>query len=201
MQHAARVRERNGIANTQKKPQAVRHGRDRLDELVEAFPLHEFHGVKNAAIRECSHIVHRHDARMLESGQHARFAEQPVGEIAIRARDIEHFQRHATLEIFVFRGVHNSHTAARNAFEQTVARAGEIGRLRAVAQSFECGVRKESHFESQPKTARASRRNSSSVAQSSRKRSRAIFRNSRRAHASALVTSVTGIPNSFESCS
>ena len=157
MQHAARVREPNGVTNAEKNSQAVRKGRDRLNIFVEPISLHKFHGVENAAVRQCTHVVNGHDAGMLESRQHARFADQPVCQVAVRSRNIEDFQRHAPLQFPVFRGIHHSHAAARQAFEQAVARAGEVRRLRAVAQSFQRLVGKKFHFASHPKAARASR--------------------------------------------
>src|SRR5713226_3524754 len=194
VQHAARVRERHGVANAEKNAQTVRDGCDRLDILVEPPALDEFHGVENAAVRERSHVVDRHDAGMLERREHAGLANQTVGELAVCFRNIEYFQRDATVKVLIFRNIHLSHTAARDALQQTVAGAGKIGKLRAAAQSFQRAVGKKFHLVSQPKAARASRRNSSSLPQSSRRRPRAIFRNSRRAQASALVTSLTEIP-------
>src|SRR5258705_6310968 len=163
--------------------------------------LDKFHGVKNAAIRECSDIVDGHDAGMLETREDTRFADQTIGEIAFGSREIKNFQGHAPLEPFIFRRVHDAHAAARDAFEQAVVRDGEVGQVRGIAQAFECAVGKKFHFASQPKAARASRWNSSSLPQSSRKRSSAIFRNSRRAHPRALGSSVKGIPYSLEICS
>src|SRR5205823_10798741 len=96
------------------------------------------------------------DARMLESRQHARFTNQPVCQVTVSSRNIEHLQSYAPLEMLIFRGVHHAHAAARNALEQTVARAGEVWRLRA-AQSFQGFVGKKFHFASQPNAARASR--------------------------------------------
>src|SRR5882672_1071007 len=169
--------------------------------LANATAFDKFHGVENAAVRECSDVVHGHDAGMFETREDTRFADQTIGEIACGSREIQNFQRHAPLKPFILRGVHDAHAAARDAVQQAVVRAGEVGQVRGVAQAFEGAIGKKFHFASQPKAARASRWNSSSLPQSSRRRSSAIFRNSRRAHASALVTSVKGMPYSFESCS
>src|SRR6266481_848381 len=194
VEDAARVRERDGIADAEKNSQTIRRRGDRLDVLVEAMALDKFHGVENAAVSECSDVMHGHDAGMLETREDARFADQAIGEISFGSREIENFQRDAPLKPLIFCGEHDTHAAARDAFEQAVVRAGEVGQIRAVAQAFECAVGKKFHFASQPKAARASRWNSSSLPQSSRRRSSSIFRNSRRAHASALVTSVKGMP-------
>ena len=111
------------------------------------------------------------------------------------------FKRDAAIELFVFRGVDDAHAAAGDAFEQAVARASEIGFVGTGAKTLDGFVRQRFHLASQPKTARASRWNSSSLPQISRRRSRAPRRNSRRAQASAFVTSVTGMPYSAASLS
>ncbi len=157
MQHAASVRKTNSIANSQEKPQAVRRRIYGSNKFVQPLAFDKFHGVEDAAIGKRSHIVHRNDAGMLESGEHAGFANEPVCEIAIDSGNIEHFQRDATLEILVFRGVDDAHAAACDAFDQPITRTGKVGSFGSVAQSFERGVRKEFHFDSQPKAARASR--------------------------------------------
>src|SRR6266850_5924122 len=132
--------------------------------------LDKFHGVENAAIRECSDVVHGYDAGMLETREDARFAEQAIGEIAFGSWEIQNFQRHAPVEPIVFRRVHDAHAAARDAVKQAVVRAGKVGQVRGAAQAFERAVGKKFHFASQPKAARASRWNSSSLPQSSRSR-------------------------------
>src|SRR6266478_3624933 len=201
MQDAAGVGERNRITDAEKNPQTVWERGDGFNVFVQPLPFHKFHGVEHAAVRERAHVVNGHNARMLESSQHTGLANQPACEIAISSREVEYFQGHAPLEVFVLRGIHDTHAPARDTIEQSITRAREVWHICALTQSFERGVRKEFHFASQPNAARASRWNSSSLPQSSRRRSSAIFRNSRRAHASALVTSVKGMPYSFESCS
>src|SRR6266446_8440037 len=200
MQYAARVGERNCVTDAEKNPQTVRERGDGFNVFVQPLPFHKFHGVEHAAVRQSSHVVNGHNARMLESSQHTGLANQPVCEIAVCSGEVEYFQGHAPPEVFVLRGIHHTPAPARDTIEQSITRAREVWLISALTQSFERAVRKEFHFASQPNAARASRWNSSSLPQSSRRRSSAIFRNSRRAHASALVTSVTEIPYSFESC-
>src|SRR6267378_2959135 len=107
--------------------------------------------------RERAHVVNGHNARMLESSQHTGLANQPACEIAISSREVEYFQGHAPLEVFVLRGIHDTHAPARDTIEQSITRAREVWHICALTQSFERGVRKESHFASQPNAARASR--------------------------------------------
>jgi len=77
--------------------------------------------------------VNGDNARMLESSQYASFADKAIGEVAVCSRNVEYLQGHAALKILVFRGVHNAHATARNALQQAITRAGEIGGLCAVA--------------------------------------------------------------------
>src|SRR5258707_4621733 len=108
------------VANTKKNSQTVRDGSDRSNIVVEPLPSDKFHGVENAAVRECAHIVNGHDAGVLESGQYARLANQPDCEIAICSGDIHYLQGHAALEAFIFRGIHDVHAAACDALEQSI---------------------------------------------------------------------------------
>src|ERR1700676_1463536 len=201
MKDAARMSERNCFANAQEQPQAILHRFHVLDEFVEALAFDKFHGVEDASIRQRAYVVHGHYSGMFKPCEHAGFAHQTVRQIAILARYIKHFQRDATFQLFVFRGVNDAHAAASHAFEQTIACAGKIRLLGARAQTLDRFVRERFHFASQPNTARASRWNSSSLPQISRSRSSAPRRNSRRAQDSAFVTSVTGIPYSAASLS
>src|SRR5208283_216426 len=223
VEDSSSVCESNRIADAQKDTQAIRSGSQRLDVLIEPLPFDEFHGVKNAAILKCAGIVHRNDSRMLEPGQHARLAHEAICEVAFGARYFEHFQRDAALQALVFRCVDAAHPSTRHLRDEAVARAAKVRKLDAAAQVCKHLVGKmphgvvgdviielfirflradasRPHRASQPNTVFVSRWNSSSLPQISRKRSSAILRNSRRAQASALVTSVTAIPYCCASC-
>src|SRR6266568_5092590 len=201
MQHPMRVGECHGVTNAKEEPKAFRDGRDGLNVLVEPLALDKFHRIENPAITERSHVVNGHDARMFEPREHQRFTNQAVCEIAVRAGHVQNFKRNATLQSFIFGGIHHAHAAARHALQQAVARSGEIRDLGGFAQMLDRFVGKKLHFGSVPNAARASRWNSSSLPQSSRKRSSAILRKSRRTQARALVTSVTEMAYSFANCS
>jgi len=193
MQDAAGVRESDGIANPEEETQAVGERRNRFDVQVEALAFDKFHGVEDAPVGERADVVNGHDAGMLEARENASFAVEAMREVAAGNGNVKDFESYAARQRLVFRGVNDAHAASRDAFEQTVTRSREVRRIGAFAQAFEGFVREKFHGASEPKTARASRWNSSSLAQISRRRSRAMQRNSRRAHESALVTSVTGM--------
>src|SRR5439155_24372435 len=99
----------------------------------------------------------------------------------------------APVEPFVFCCVDDSHAATRNQLSQRIASAGKIGNARR-AQSFDRFVAQKFHLGVSPKSACASRANSSSLPQSACNCSIAIRRNLRRAQAIWLFTSVTGRP-------
>jgi hypothetical protein len=154
---AARVRERYGIANPQKKPEAVRDGFDRGHVLIETQALDKFHGVEYAAVGESANVVHGNDAGMFELREDAGFAKQAVGKIAAGAWDVQNFQSYAAVEFFIFRGEDHTHAAASDAFQKPVTSSGKIGHFRGVAETLENLVGKKFHLASQPKTAWASR--------------------------------------------
>ena len=83
MQHAARVRERHGIADAQKQAEAIRRRRNIGDKFIEAPAFDKFHGVENTAIRERAHVVNGNDAGMLELREDAGFAHQAFAERAV----------------------------------------------------------------------------------------------------------------------
>src|SRR5258708_2174807 len=157
MQNAAGVGERNRVTDAEKNSQTVRERGDGFNVLVQPLSFYKFHGVEHAAVRQSSHVVNGHDAGMLESSQHTSLANQPVCETAVCSEEVEYFQGHAPLEIFVLRGIHHAHAAARDTIEQSITRAREVWRISALTQSFERAVGKEFHFASQPNAARASR--------------------------------------------
>src|SRR5216683_3223492 len=198
---SAGVGESHRIANAKEETQPVRERRNGFDVLVEALAFDKLHGVEDAAVGERADIVHGDDARMLEAGKYAGFAFETKGKVAVESGNVEDFESHATLQHLVFRGVDDTHAAAGDTLKQAITRSREIRRLGAFAQAFQCFVGEKFHGASEPKMARASRWNSSSLAQISRRRSRAMRRNSRRAQESALVTSVTGMAYSWASFS
>src|SRR5258707_5089654 len=120
MQYAAGVGERNRITYAEKNPQTVWERGDGFNVFVQSLPFHKFHGVEHAAVRERAHVVDGHNARMLESSQHTGLANQPVCEIAVCSGEIEYFQGHAPLEIFVLGGIQHAHASARDTIEQSI---------------------------------------------------------------------------------
>jgi hypothetical protein len=61
---------------------------------------------------------------MFEPREDAGFAHQAIRQIAVRAGHVQDFQGDAALQLLVFRGVDDTHAAASDAFEQTVAGTG-----------------------------------------------------------------------------
>src|SRR6266478_8331798 len=199
MQHTARVGEPHGVANAQEQTQPVRQGSHSFDMFVQPLAFYKFHGVKNAALAQRADVMHGNNSRVLQAREHASFAIQPAGEVAVRNRNVQDLKRHAASQHFITRRVDHTHAAASDALQQLVARSGEVRDVGVLPQTIHRLVGEKLHAVSEPKTARASRWNSSSLPQSSCSRSNAIRRNSRRAQESALVTSVTGIAYSAAS--
>lgn len=66
VQHAARMRERDGITNAKKDSETIGYGFHVCEVFVQPLALDKFHGVENAAIGERPDVVHGNDAGMLE---------------------------------------------------------------------------------------------------------------------------------------
>ena len=64
--------------------------------------------------------------------------------------DADHLERHVALELAVARPVHHAHAAARDLAQELVARAGEVGPLRDLAQAVEGAVARRLHDGSAP---------------------------------------------------
>src|SRR5260370_7708112 len=152
MQDAAGVGERKSITYAEKNPQTVWERGDGFNVFVQPLPFHKFHRVEHAAVRESSHVVNGHDARMLESGQHTGLANQPVCEIAVSSGEVEYFQGHAPLEIFVLRGIHHPHAPARDTIEQSITRARQDWHISPFTQSFEHASTQNFPFPPHPTT-------------------------------------------------
>jgi hypothetical protein len=157
VEDAAGVGEGDGFADAEEEAEAVLHGFNGFDEFVEALAFNELHGVENAAVGESANIVYGDDAGMFEASEDAGFPHQAIGKIAVGTGDVEDFRGDAALEFFVFGSVDDAHTAARDAFEEAVARAGEVGFTSASSKTLDGFVGQKFHLASQPKTARASR--------------------------------------------
>jgi hypothetical protein len=137
MKHAAGVSECYRFTDAQENAEAIRHGSNGRDELIEALALNEFHSVEDATVWESADVVNGNDPGMFEESEDARFSSQAAGQVAHGARRLQNFESHAAIEHFVLRRVHHTHTTASNGPEQAVARAGEIRKASAFAQARE----------------------------------------------------------------
>src|SRR5262249_13106345 len=89
MKNASCVRERHGIADAEKEPQALRQGVHLLNVFVESLAFDEFHCVKHATIRKRADVMHGNDARVFELREDACFANQTRCELFARVFCIE----------------------------------------------------------------------------------------------------------------
>lgn len=134
MDDAVRMRESHGLADFLKDAQKIGQRARLLRVLIQPAALHEFHYVKNAAIRQLADVVYRHDARMLELRDDARFAQHAGRQVAGRVGRVQDFQSHLAPKLGIFREINRAHAAARKFFEQPVLRAVQIRQIRHVAQ-------------------------------------------------------------------
>ncbi len=177
---------------------------ERRGVLRQRLAAHVLHHVEPAAVVERAGVVHRHDPRMLEVGQHPRLLAQPRLEIARRRRRVRHLDRDLALEPPIVGGVDRAHAAAADRPADLVAirrqrrprRRLAEPRDRAVGEPLPAARATAGHGSiSRPKISRASRRYSSSVAESARRWPSARSRNWRRAACRWLVTWLTLMPS------
>src|SRR5215468_5269258 len=135
MQYSTGMRKGHRFANPVDDAKALRNAADARYMPVQPLTFDVLHRVEDAAIRQTSHIVHRHDARMLELGKDARF---------LFSGDVENFKRHAPLELSVQCQPHYAHSAVRDAFQQTVLRTCEVRQIRRPVAIVESSCRKSS---------------------------------------------------------
>src|SRR6266436_1978207 len=122
MKNSARVRERYGFANSQKKSQTFGKRRYAVEKLIDTRTLHKFHNIKNPAVGQSACVVHRNDARMLELREHTRFAYEPLFQSTEGVGRVQHFDRDAAVQCFILRCINSSHAATRQKLQQAVTR-------------------------------------------------------------------------------
>lgn len=116
MHHTALMREPHRLGDPQHRAQQVtarRPTRARgLCICIEPHAVHEPHHIEHTAVVECAGVVHGHDARMLETRQHPRFAMQPLRDVGRRELRRQHLDRHLALQVPVIRAMDLAHPAS-----------------------------------------------------------------------------------------
>src|SRR5262249_25785165 len=132
----------------------------------------------------------------LEAGDDPGLPPQALRGLVVGQRRGEDLERDLASELAVVRRVHDAHAAAIQLAAQLVAGPGEVRPLEDFAQVLDRAVGEIPHGGSVPRRARASARNSASVAVISRRVASTAVLNSRRAQWRWFVTWVTGRPSS-----
>ena len=195
MDDAVCVRERHGLAHSQKEAQPLRKRREPGESRVETLPLDELHRIEGAAVREPARVVDGYEAGMLEPREDPRLAEKRLGRGLAVERHVDDLERETPLQHLVLDFEDGAHAASSDRPDEAIARAGEIRSPHGFAQPVELRVLQPHVGGSAPRRARASARNSASEMVSSRRRSSTTRRNSRRAAASWFVTSTGVVSN------
>ena len=196
MDHAVRVGERDRLADALERPQARGYGRLGREVVVEPAPPDPLHRVEPAPVRQRAHVVHRHQARVLEPGQHARLAQQALVGLRARLGQARDLERDLAAELAVEgRG---RPCPCRRARSRPGSRSGPPARSRqsATARRWSSALRRTASRLARPAAARASARNSSSEPHRARSVSRRCRRSSLRMAERWFVTWVTGRPSS-----
>ena len=96
------------------------------DQFVERLPLQQLHRDERLRL-ELFDRVNRADARVIQRGGRARFAQETFYGLRIAVRIFrQEFQRHAPAKFRVFRFVHYSHAAAAEFAEDTIVADGLV---------------------------------------------------------------------------
>ena len=197
MDDAGGVREGDGLGDALEDAEHRGLAGERRHVLRQRLAAHVLHHVEPAAVVEDARVVDRHDARVLEVREDARLLAQPGLEIARRRRRVRHLDRDLALEPSIVGGVDRPHAAAAERPADLVAVRRQRRPRRRLAEPRDRAVGEPRHGSiSRPKISRASRRYSSSVADSARRWPSARSRNCRRAACRWLVTWLTLIPRS-----
>ena len=197
--HAVRVRERDGIADALEDAEALRQRHARR-ERVEPRSVDPLHRVEDAAVRQRAGVVDGNDPRMLEPRDDARLAQHPLRGRGIGDARGDDLERDLPSEDGVVGEVDRAHPSVTQLLENPVLRVGEVRPLRDAPQMLDGGARQPPHGAT-PRRLFASSRNSRSLEVISRSFSSTMRRNSRRANARKLVTCVAGMWNSSASFS
>ena len=131
MNDSARVRERDGLADTQKNAQQL--GCRRV-ELIETPSADEFHRVPEPAVRQQTGIMQRHDAWVFEFCDRPRFVAHMLDGVLRGQLAGKHLDRDAAAQLDVFGLVDDTHPAARDLAHDAIAGVAEIRQLRDSAQ-------------------------------------------------------------------
>ena len=121
--------------NALEDAQAFGVGRLVAQIVIEPPTAHELHRIKRATVGERAHVVHGHDARMLEARQDLRLAHQPVDRVGRQRERPDDLERDETIERAVARDVDGAHTTMAERFDELVLRVREIGDLADHLQS------------------------------------------------------------------
>ncbi len=174
--------------------------------LGEGAALDALHRVVETAVGQAAELVDGHDARVLEAGQHTGLAGEAGVQLAVGFGQAEQLERHLALEQQVAHQEDRAHATAAQAAEELVALGGQLGLVYYGSQLRKLGRVKGAQLAhgrsgagSRPSNARASSRNSASLAVRARKWSSSRRRKSRRAAARRLVTVVSGTPSAAAS--
>ncbi len=124
MHDAARVRVRDGLADTLEDAQSLRQVDVVVRDGIEASAVHELHGVERAAVGQRAGVVDRHDARVLEAREDAGLVEQPAGGVGLVG--VQDLECDVAVELGVARAVDRTHAAAAERGDEGVARAREV---------------------------------------------------------------------------
>ena len=132
--------------------------------LIEPRPAHELHRVVDAPVRE------------FETRDRLRLVPHAIHGVSVRHFVREDLQRDRAIQLTVLCFVDDSHSSARDLANDRVSRAAEVGSVSDVAEMRNRRLRQRPHG-STPRSARASARNSCSLAVASRSVSSTICRN------------------------
>ena len=197
MDHAGGVREGNGVAHLEKQPQELGPRALVTREIIQPVAADALHHVEDPTVGKRADVVHGDDSGMLERGEDSRLAQDSQTLIVGWDRGTQDFQGDVSIQLVVVREIDGAHAPLTDPLPNFVAsiaagpldhlaepRERCVGELAARLRARACSSRHDYFSSCQPRRARASARNSSSVAQKARIASSTPARKVRRAHAS-----------------
>ncbi len=164
MDDAVRVGEGNRLTDPQEQPQAIGERRV-VGLLIEPDTANQLHDVIDPPIRKAAHVVHRHDARVLEPGQDPGLPAEPGHRVVITGTGAKDLERYLAGQLAIHRAKHPAHPSLSDQLLELIAGTGEVRPLGDPAQVFQGPVGQPVHATSRPSSSFASARNSRSLPQ------------------------------------
>ena len=129
------------FAGGAEESQAVIERDAAIDVLIQPLTADVLHHIKDASIRKCAQVMHRHDTRMLKPGDDICLAPHPFDHPRIHFRRVEHFDCDFAIKARITSAIDGSHATTCDLIEQLVPGLCEVRTIGNLEQTPDLLIR------------------------------------------------------------